>query len=177
MGSSIDWRVVRVRVRTRQPRAIVAHLHSALFDEAGFTGNTENYYHAANSYLPKVLQTRRGLPVVLALVYRAVAERVGLVAYGVNSPGHFLAAVEVEKQLLLIDAFDRGRLLSRQEMCERIAQTAGQTMIQPDEPLPLASNRQWLARIILNLVGLFTRQGPAENVYAMREMLELVEGD
>jgi hypothetical protein len=47
--------------------------------------------------------------------------------------------------------------------------------MQPDEPLPLASNRQWLARILLNLVGLFTRQGPAENVYAMREMLELVE--
>jgi regulator of sirC expression with transglutaminase-like and TPR domain len=168
-------RVVKVRVRTRQPRALVAHLHSALFDEAGFCGNTEDYYHPANSYLPKVLQTRRGLPVVLALIYRAVAERVGLVVHGVNSPGHFLAAVEVEKELLLIDTFDRGRLLSRQEMCERIAQTAGHAMMTTDEPLPYATNRQWLARIILNLLGLFTRQGPPENVHAMREMLALVE--
>src|SRR5215831_8273082 len=51
------------RVRSRNQQALVAQLHSVLFDEMGFTGNTENYYAPENSYLPKVLQTHRGLPV------------------------------------------------------------------------------------------------------------------
>src|SRR5687768_11902139 len=69
---------VRARVRGSQPQALLAHLHEHLFDELGFTGNTEDYYNTANSYLPAVLATRRGLPITLSLVYKLVAERVGL---------------------------------------------------------------------------------------------------
>src|SRR5947209_19258325 len=52
---------VRSRVRGRQPQALLAHLHDYLFDELGFAGNTEDHYNPANTYLPTVLQTKRGL--------------------------------------------------------------------------------------------------------------------
>ena len=65
-----------------------------LYNNNPFTGNTEDYYNPANSYLPTVLETKRGLPITLSLVYRLVAERVGLRSWGVGLPGHFVVAVE-----------------------------------------------------------------------------------
>ena len=58
------------------------------------TGNVDDYYNPANSYLPGVLRTQRGLPITLTLIYKCVGEQLGLTVYGINSPGHFLAAVE-----------------------------------------------------------------------------------
>jgi regulator of sirC expression with transglutaminase-like and TPR domain len=166
---------VRSRVRSKQPMATLAHLHHVLFDEVGLRGNIEDYYAAQNSYLPAVLRTRQGLPVILSLVYKSVAERVGLTAYGVNSPGHFLAAVEIDQQWTFVDPFQRGRVVSRDEVCEQVAQLTGQALLRPDDAVPLATHRQWIARILFNLIGHFTRQGPAANLAAMKELLALLD--
>src|SRR5215217_7179628 len=87
---------VRARVRGRQPQALLAHLHDVLFDEEGFRGNTDDYYAPANSYVPAVLETKRGLPITLSLIYKNVADRLGIRAWGVGLPGHFLVAVDLE---------------------------------------------------------------------------------
>src|SRR5436190_14798871 len=106
---------IRSRVRGNQPQAVLAHLHGYLFDELGFSGNTEDYYNTANSYLPAVLESKRGLPITLSLVYKLVAERVGLRSWGVGLPGHFLIGVEVSGASMLIDPFAGGRLLTEVE--------------------------------------------------------------
>jgi regulator of sirC expression with transglutaminase-like and TPR domain len=85
---------VRRRLHSGGVEAKLAHLHDVLFDVVGFTGNVDDYYNPANSYLPEVLRTHRGLPITLTLVYKCVAEGVGLTVRGINSPGHFLAAVK-----------------------------------------------------------------------------------
>ena len=186
------------RVRSRSPTALVAHLHALLFEELGLRGNGDDYYTAGNSYLPRVLETRRGLPVLLTLVYKSVADRIGLNAFGINSPGHFLAAVQieaihnvqrhgvqrdaVEKQgvqwdgpLMLVDPFDGGRVLTRAEVSQRVLQVTGQALLPLEEPLPIATHGQWIARIIVNLVGVFTRAGDTNNLFAMRELLAAIK--
>ena len=82
------------RVHSANLDAKLAHLHDVLFDVVGFVGNVDDYYDPANSYLPEVLRTHRGLPITLVLIYKCVAERIGLDVRGINSPGHFLAAVK-----------------------------------------------------------------------------------
>ena len=67
---------IRGRVRGSQPQALLAHLHDVLFDEEGFEGNADDYYNPSNSYLPAVLQNKRGLPITLCLLYKGVADRV-----------------------------------------------------------------------------------------------------
>ena len=52
---------IRARVRGAQPQALVAHLHEFLFEEQGFLGNTDDYYNTAKSYLPVVIESKRGL--------------------------------------------------------------------------------------------------------------------
>src|SRR5262249_1059961 len=66
---------VRSRARSGSVQAILAHLHDVLFAEEQFQGNTEEYYLPQNSYLPEVIRTKRGLPILIALVYKVVGER------------------------------------------------------------------------------------------------------
>src|SRR5687767_5366770 len=63
---------VRSRVTAPDPAALLAHAHDELFAIEGFRGDREEYDAPENSYLPRVLARRRGLPILLALVYKAV---------------------------------------------------------------------------------------------------------
>src|SRR5262245_16532470 len=99
---------VRKRVRGTQTQALLAHLHAHLFDEVGFSGNSENYYVASNSYLPAVLNTKRGLPITLCLIYKLVGQRLGLRVHGIGLPGHFMCGVETDQGVMLIDPFSGG---------------------------------------------------------------------
>jgi regulator of sirC expression with transglutaminase-like and TPR domain len=143
-----------------------------MFDVLGFRGNTEDYYNAANSYLPEVLRTRRGLPITLALVYRRVAAGLGLVVHGVNSPGHFLAEVEFEGsgKSMYVDPFFGGGLLNEKEVYERVSQATGQAVDPASEHLARATPRQWLARMLHNLQAVFAASGRERDVYAMQEL-------
>jgi regulator of sirC expression with transglutaminase-like and TPR domain len=162
---------VRKRVRGHQTQAILAHLHDVLFDEGGLTGNTEDYYNPANSYLPAVLATKRGLPITLSLVYKIVAERLGLRTWGVGLPGHFLVAVEEEpERLLLVDAFSGGRVLTRDDAHARLKELFGPEMEWTEDLLKPATNRHWLTRILQNLLHIFGSNSQYSEVAAILEM-------
>jgi regulator of sirC expression with transglutaminase-like and TPR domain len=161
---------IRSRVRGRQPQAILAHLHDVLFEEEGFSGNSEDYYNVANNFLPSVLESRRGLPITLSLIYADVARRVGLRVYGVNLPGHFLVAVDCDGQPTFIDPFTRGRLITPQEAHDRLQQIFGEEVEWTEELLRPASNRLWLTRILQNLLNTYGSKSRYLDVAAMLEM-------
>jgi regulator of sirC expression with transglutaminase-like and TPR domain len=167
---------VRRRVRSPSEDALLAHLHDVLFDVLGFRGNAEDYYNAANSYLPEVLRTRRGLPITLTLVYRRVAAGLGLVVHGVNAPGHFLAEVEFQcsGQSMYVDPFFRGGLLKEKEVFQRISKATGEAVDPAREHLGRATPRQWLARMLHNLQAVFAASGRERDVYAMQELHALL---
>lgn len=163
-------RTVRKRVRGPQPQALLAHLHEFLFDELGFIGNADDYYNPANSYLPAVLETKRGLPITLSLVYKVVAERVGLKVHGVGLPGHFMVAVETDDAPMLIDPFNGGRCLTIDEAHDCMRQTVGPDAEWSEELLQPVSNLHWLTRVLQNLLHIFGGAGQYNNVAAMLEL-------
>jgi regulator of sirC expression with transglutaminase-like and TPR domain len=162
--------VIRQRVRGSQPQAIIAHLHDYLFEELDFQGNSEDYYNTTNSYLPAVLQTRRGLPITLSLIYKIVAERLGLRSYGIGLPGHFMAGVEAGGTLMLVDTFAGGRILSTDEAIDRMREAAGPETEWSDELLQPVSHRHWLTRMLQNLLHTFGSSGHYADVAAILEM-------
>jgi len=165
---------IRRRVRCRNERALLAHLHDVLFEEEGFTGNEEDYYRPDNSYVPRVLKTKRGLPITLTLIYRHVGQKVGLKIHGVNAPGHFLAGVDTCEGRMFVDPFDRGRVLTRREVFERIQATAGSSIKRSEKLLCTASHRQWIARMLNNLQAVFAFQGRMQDLAAMQELQQLL---
>jgi regulator of sirC expression with transglutaminase-like and TPR domain len=161
---------IRKRVRGPQPQAILAHLHEFLFEEQGFAGNVDDYYNPGNSYLPTVLQTKRGLPITLSLVYKLVAERVGLRVHGVGLPGHFMVAVELNDSAMLIDPFSQGRMLTADEAQDRVREAFGPEMEWTDELLQPVTNLHWLTRTLQNLLHVFSASGRYADVAAMLEL-------
>lgn len=164
---------VASRVRSRTSEALLAHLHDVLFDVYGLCGNVEDYYNPANSYLPDVLQARRGLPITLVLIYKRVAELLGLNVYGVNAPGHFLAEVEAGESIY-IDPFFSGELLNKNEVVKRIGQATGLEVKLSPNLLVRATHRQWLDRMLNNLQAAFAALGQERNVCAMQELQGLL---
>ncbi len=165
---------VIARCPSGQPAARLAHLHDVLFDEERFVGNLDNYYVALNSYLPVVLNTRRGLPILLALVYKAVGGQVGLQIEGVNSPAHFLARVQTETGPMIVDPFYCGQALSTEEAFRRIELVADRKVARDARYLAPATHAQWLARILANLQNLFAKEGRHDDLAAMTELQQVL---
>jgi regulator of sirC expression with transglutaminase-like and TPR domain len=174
---------VSSRVHSSDPQAKIAHLHDVLFDVVGFHGNDENYYDPANSYLPEVLQTHRGIPITLVLIYKCVAESIGLEVEGINSPGHFLASVYCpepgrtvmdRKQWMYVDPFYGGALLTQADVFKRIGESTGRRDPPSTEWLSVATHQQWLTRMLHNLQAVFAQTGRERDLYAMQELQELL---
>ncbi len=161
---------VRSRVRGRQTQALLAHLHEFLFDEQGFIGNATDYYNTANSYLPAVLETKRGLPITLSLLYTAVARKLGLKAYGVALPGHFMVGLDLEDERMLIDPFAGGKLITVDEAHDRIKELFGPEVEWSEELLRPATHVHWLTRMLQNLLNVFSSTNHYADVAAMLEM-------
>src|SRR6266496_3810124 len=161
---------VRSRVRGSQPQALLAHLHDVLFDEEQFTGNQEDFYNTTNSYLPEVLRTKRGLPITLSLIYKVVSERLGLRAWGVGLPGHFLCGLDLDGTIMLVDPFAGGRIVTVDEAHRRMQEMLGPDVEWSDELLQPVSNRHWLTRMLQNLLHTFGNSGHFADVAAVLEL-------
>lgn len=179
--SQIDKLIVKIgrRIKSTDPRAVMAHAHDVLFEERGFKGNRADYHNPRNSYLPIVLRTRRGLPISLSLLYKCVVEPLGVSVHGINAPGHFLIGVDgspsdgVLPGRTILDPFDAGRMLTREEAIQACRDAIGDAPM-PQDPLAPASHQQWLVRMIQNLIEVFDRLGQRDDMAAMLEMREMV---
>ena len=131
-----------------------------------------------------MLRTHRGLPITLALIYKCVAEGVGLTVRGINSPGHFLAAVQCpEPAAHEIGKRSAGCTSTRstaancsteEDVCRRIAEATGRDDPPSPDWLAPATHRQWLARMLNNLQAVFAHTGRERDLYAMQELQELL---
>ncbi|MBW8829621.1 MAG: tetratricopeptide repeat protein [Burkholderiales bacterium] len=135
-------------------------LNRYFFQELGFAGNVNHYYDPRNSYLHTVLDTRRGIPITLAVLYIEFATQIGLTARGVSFPGHFLIKLRMHtgKQHgeVVIDPFT-GHSLSREELDELLGPYKRSHGLMGDFDAPLglflqaAPPRDVLARMLRNL--------------------------
>jgi regulator of sirC expression with transglutaminase-like and TPR domain len=131
-------------------------LNRYFFQELGFGGNVNDYYDPRNSLLPHVLESRRGIPITLAVLYMELASQVGIQARGVSFPGHFLVKVHMPLGEVVIDPFS-GQSLSREELDERLLPYRQQCGLAGEDELPLAlflqpaPQREVIARMLRNL--------------------------
>ena len=163
------------RVVSGSSRALTAHLHHILFDELGFQGNTENFFDPKNSFLPSVLERRCGIPITLALVYQLVAARCGLAVEGLNTPGHFLVRMAFDNERMIVDCFNGGKLLSEKDVIARGLRMSGGESIAGSAVIEVATHRQWVARILANLIHTFTLENRRDEIAAVSELYDVLK--
>jgi len=96
---------------TGAPTALALACGEVLGEVHGFAGDQEDYDHPDNSMLDLVLTRRRGLPILLSVVYVEVARRAGIALAGVGLPGHFVVGHFGADPPLLLDPFAGGRTM------------------------------------------------------------------
>jgi regulator of sirC expression with transglutaminase-like and TPR domain len=167
--------------RDASPMQRLRLLNRFFFQELGFAGNVNDYYDPRNSYVHAVLETRRGIPITLAVLYVEMATQVGLDAHGVAFPGHFLARVHVPQGDIVIDPFT-GQSMSRDALdallvpFRRPARAAGNesplsSFLKPAAP------REVIARMLRNLKEIFRSSHDSARLLGVSERLVILLPD
>ncbi len=181
--TDIDKFAVRLKRRLHADIAPIPKLrllNNFFYQELGFSGNFNDYYNPDNSYLHKVLSTRRGIPISLAVIYMELAQQIGLDVKGISFPGHFLMKLSIKTGDIILDPFN-GASLSREEIEERLEPyfINGRN---PDDP-PLASylanatERSILVRMLRNLKAVYAEQPHWKEFLSVQQKLVILLPD
>ncbi len=146
---------------------IINHI---LFDVHNFSGNTSNYHAPQNSYINNVLESKKGNPLLLSIIYTIIAQSLDIPVYGVNLPEHFILCY-VDKEhmgvpstegnkgsnvLFYINPFSKGAVFGQKEIEAFLKQLKL-------NPLPIfyepCSNLEIIKRLLRNLISSYEKLG------------------
>lgn len=167
-------------------KEIASQLCHLLYREIGFSGDSKDYYNPDNSYINRVLETHRGIPISLALIYITVGEALGLNIDGVGFPGHFLlklhatggddASYSAETESVIIDPF-AGQVLSIDDCKDLLSVSSGNTLPFKPEFLDSISKRAILRRMLGNLKAIYLNKADYPQALNLCDNLLLIDND
>ncbi|MFH9861789.1 tetratricopeptide repeat protein [Streptomyces sp. NPDC017202] len=150
----LDSLAGQVPFRPGGPLAWAVALRELLGERLGFGGSAADYERLESSLLHRVLERRRGLPILLSVVWIEVARRAGAPVYGVALPGHFVVGFGPPREQVLVDPFDGGRVLTGRDAELLVTGATGAplepSMLEPAETLDVVRRildniRAWAA--------------------------------
>lgn len=157
---------------------IINHI---LFEVHQFSGNITNYHAPQNSFLNVVLETKKGNPVMLSVVYALVCKELNIPVYGVNLPQHFVLAYVndyanlydtnhkslSDNILFYVNPFSKGLIFNQKDIDSFLKQLN----IEPENKYYLpCSNLEIIKRIIHNLVYSYEKLGYPDKVDELKRL-------
>lgn len=146
-------------------------MNGVLFNKLKFGANTKNFHSPGNSMINIVLETRKGNPITLSIIYMLVAQKLKMPVYGVNLPNLFIVTYKDERNQFYINAFNKGLIFSRQDIENYIHElrlTPQDSFFQP------CSNLEIIRRVFRNLIMSFDKMGEHEKAEEVKELLLLI---
>ncbi|MFA9211210.1 MAG: transglutaminase-like domain-containing protein [Moraxellaceae bacterium] len=160
-------------------------INKVIFEQYGFVGNSKNYNSSNNSYINTVIESRKGNPLSLSLIYSIIAQKLELPIYGVNLPNHFILAYMDNNGtnlfmsngneygvLFYINTFSKGSIFQKediQQFLQSIQVTPDASHFQP------CSNSDIIRRMLTNLIAAFQQVGSHEKVNELCELRSLLD--
>ncbi|OGS96975.1 MAG: transglutaminase [Gallionellales bacterium RBG_16_56_9] len=155
-------------------------LNHLFYRELGFGPNLNHFFDPDNSYLDRVIATRRGIPISLAVIYMELAQQIGLQFRGVCFPGHFLLKVPLPAGAVVLDPMS-GASLSQAELEERLAPYWEQQPALAQKPvsafLRAATAREILVRMLHNLKTIFLENQQWQALLEVQQRLVILLPD
>ena len=139
------------------PEPAATALADYLAVEQGFTGDPATFHDPDNGLLHRVLETKRGLPITLAIVYVAIARRLEMPAFLVNLPGHVVVGLGEDTPPVLLDAFHSGAQLDEGDAAARVEANTGGRLTYRRSMLRPAPTAMVVRRLLNNLTRDFDR--------------------
>ena len=147
---------------------VIGTINGYLFQELGFTPNEANYYDPENSFLNRVIDKRTGNPISLCTIYLLLARRLKLPITGIGLPGHFVCRYQTSTTEIYIDAFNRGKLLTKADCIKYLLHThhgLEEGYLAPVTP------RRMLLRMCANLHQIYLHNEQAEETARFQRYL------
>lgn len=168
---SIALRVhdIFIQVRNASDLTLLLSLNTVFFEQEDFRGATKNYYAPENSYICKLLDQKRGIPISISIIYMLIAERIGAELHGIGMPLHFL--VYHPALNVFIDTFNHGAFISRED-CEQFIRQSG--FSYSDKMLKKSSNVSIVTRIMRNLIYAHSRYDQKWEAETLQETLDQI---
>jgi len=147
-------------------------LNSVLFGKLHFGANTKNFHSPGNSMLSVVLQTKKGNPISLCIIYMLVAQKLKMPIFGVNLPNLFVMTYKQDDVQFYVNAFNRGLVFSRKELDEYIANLK----LSPNDVFyEPCSHIDIVVRMLRNLINSHEKLGHTERVDEIKTLLNIAE--
>lgn len=150
-----------------------------------FTGNTKDYHSPQNSFINSVIESRKGNPLSLCVLYSIIAQSLDMPIYGVNLPNHFILTYLDENNihsmmeskneygnLFYINAFSKGGIFDENEIKQFLSSLEKPFHRSYFEP---CSNSAIISRMLTNLISSFQQAGSSEKVNELIELRDLFD--
>jgi regulator of sirC expression with transglutaminase-like and TPR domain len=160
-------------------------LNHIFFEVNSFGRNTKDFYSPRNSFINQVLETRKGNPISLAVIYSILAQRLGLPVFGVNLPKNFILAYldelvtgndfgdTTETILFYINPYNKGDVLGRKEIDYFLKQQGIKP--QPSHYQP-CKNLDIIIRILHNIINAYHKSGYRAKAEQFEGILVMITG-
>lgn len=149
-------------------------INSVLFNKLKFGANTKNFHSPGNSMINVVLESRKGNPITLCVIYLLVAQKLKLPVHGVNLPNLFILTYKDDNHQFYVNAFNRGLIFSKQDIENYINELH---LVPQASFFEACSNLEIIRRALRNLVMSFEKMGEHAKANEVKVLLvEISEG-
>jgi regulator of sirC expression with transglutaminase-like and TPR domain len=152
----------------------VKALNHILFKTYKFAANTKNFHSPANSMLHLALETKRGNPLTLCVIYMTIAQKLNLPIYGVNLPNLFVLTYKQDSIQFYINVYNKGLMLSKTDIDNYILQLNLNPVAIFYEP---CSNLDIVKRALRNLALSFEKLNEAEKAMEVNKLLDAISDE
>ncbi len=149
-------------------------LNSVFFSKLKFRANTKNFHSPGNSMINVVLETKKGNPTSLCIIYMLVAQKLKLPVSGVNLPNLYILVYKAEETQFYINVFNRGLIFSKSDIDNYLGHlnlTSKDTFYEPCE------NLETIKRVIRSLIVSFEKLGDPQKVEEIKILLNTISDE
>ncbi|CAM3784425.1 SirB1 family protein [Polynucleobacter antarcticus] len=149
------------------------------YQELRFGPNANDFYAPENSYLHQMIESRRGIPISLAILMMELGQQIGLNIRGVSFPNHFMMRISLQQGEVIMDPLN-GESLSKNQLQEMLDPYLDAKGYRGDLSLPLniflrASNsREILSRFLRNLKMIYSENERWERLLGIQERIVIL---
>jgi len=138
-------------------------------------GDDQCFDESQASYLNCVLESGRGLPITLSVIYMAIASELGIPLEGVAAPSHFLTRLNSDAGIVYVDPFRQGLMMDEVECVEWLHEITELPTAEIYPTLRPASERAIIIRMLNNLKSLFGSRDQWTAAWKVQRRLALLK--
>ncbi len=153
---------------------VVKVVNKVVFEIHGFTGNTKSINSPQNSYINNVLESKKGNPISLSIIYLSICRNLKIPVYGVNVPAHFILAYseQLNDVLFYLNVFNKGSVFFKKDIDQFLEQL--KTTPKKEYYIP-CNNTTIIKRLIQHLIYTYDSLGYLDKKDELTELLNILE--